>query len=184
MVSNTQLDSIAEQIDHARLVVSELENGFYDFARALFDFHASDPSAISMLLEHTDLSRRQLYNLLDVGEFITNHSISKHDAISVGATKLQIIARHVLGRAEVSAKQVSEMMILARATKSRKLARALAGANPRETKAFVFHLDKTETSLLRETLMQFGARRTKNGGLTRKEYALNGLLREAWREME
>ena len=52
-------------------------------------------SAIQDLPTETGMSRRRLYYLLEVGQFIRDWKISQDAAEKVGWTKLQIIARHV-----------------------------------------------------------------------------------------
>lgn len=177
--------SIADkQRDAVCALANSADTDFLELAGALYELHANDRSAISKVEEATVLSRRQLYNLMDIGELTSNHAISRDDAMSIGPTKLQIIARHVLDTDDVKSEQLAQMVGLARVAKARVLARALNGANPRNTKAFVFHLNKSETSLLRQTLLQFGARPSENGGLIGKERALRGLVRNYWSDEE
>ena len=162
-----------DEADNADL--AELENrvleswappstSFYETALAINELRKVDRSWSARLLGKVDLSRRRLYDLADVARLISDFKISKDEAQSVGVTKLIKVARHAFEHDGISAHDVREMLEIARVTKAIRLAKVLEGQNPRETKVFVFHLNKTETSLLRETLIDLGAKKAANGG--------------------
>lgn len=184
MTDETEVPVIDELEQNVLVVCSSHSATFFEVALAIHELQLLDRSWAARLVGKVDLSRRRLYDLVDVAQLISRFKISKDEALSVGVTKLIKIARHAFEHDDLSAHDAREMLKIARETKVTRLAKVLEGQNPRETKAFVFHLTMGEAGHLKETLVHFGAKRSPNGGVIGKERALRRWLREYWKDEE
>lgn len=123
----------------------------------------------------TGMSRRRLYYLLEVGQFIGKWGLSKVEAEQVGWTKLQIVARHVQ-QSGGTVKDVARHVELATRTRAYVLAQALGGHDPAAKYAVVFRLSAEAKTELTEALVANGAKRGPRG-LSQKAEALMGIVR-------
>ena len=108
------------------------------------------------LAKETGTSRRRLYYLLQVGQFIRDWKISQEVAEKVGWTKLQIIARHV-NQSGATGKQVAKHMQLALETRSYTLPDVLQGSSSPHKLAVVFRLSSADKAELLAALADHGA---------------------------
>ena len=123
------------------------------------------------------MSRRRLYYLLQVGQFIQDWNISQADAEKVGWTKLQIIARHV-NQSSATGKQVAKHMRLALETRSYSLLEALQGSSSPHKLAVVFRLSAEAKAEMLAALTAYGAEAGRRG-LGNKEAALMKIIKAA-----
>ena len=123
------------------------------------------------------MSRRRLYYLLQVGQFIRDWNISQDDAERVGWTKFQIIARHV-SQSGGSAKEVTKHIKIALETRVYMLRQALTGQMVEPKPAIVFRLGAKERAKLTDALLACGATLGSHG-LTKKNEALMALVNRA-----
>jgi hypothetical protein len=128
------------------------------------------------------MSRRRLYYLLQVGQFIRANEITKSDAEKVGWTKLQMVAEHFAKANDPTPEELGRWLALASVTNVPSLPMALqedagsAGSNGK--RAVVFYLNPDEQRELSQALLAFGAERG-NRGLLEKEAALIRAIRAA-----
>ena len=148
---------------------------FYELAGLLVGLRKE--GAIQALPTETGMSRRRLYYLLEVGQFIRDRKISQADAERVGWTKLQIIARHV-SQSGATAKQVAKHMQLALETRSYTLPEVLQGSSSPHKLAVVFRLSAADKAELLMALTAHGGE-IDGGGLGDKGEALMKMVRGA-----
>ena len=148
---------------------------FYELAGLIVDLH--DGSAMQDLAKETAMSRRRMYYLLQVGQFIRDWKISQADAERVGWTKLQIIALYV-NQSGATGKQVAKHMRLALETRSYSLLEALQGSSSPHKLAVVFRLSAADKAELLAALTGHGAEVGRRG-LGNKGDALMKMVRAA-----
>lgn len=152
---------------------------FFDLANLLCDLHEIDGAALADLPALADMSRRRMYYLLQAGQLIREHQISRADAESIGWTKLQIIAQHLSQPERVGA-TLTEALALASATKNRDLPNALLGKRVVARRAVQFQLNTSARAELNEALIAHGAEPAKQGkGMVKREAALMRIVRAA-----
>ena len=146
---------------------------FYELAGLIVDLH--DGSAMQDLAKDTRMSRRRLYYLLEVGQFIRDWNIGQDEAEKVGWTKLQIIARHV-SQSGATAEEVAKHIQLALKTRSYSLLEALQGSSSPHKLAVVFRLSGEAKAELSAALTAHGAEAGRRG-LGNKGDALMKMVR-------
>ena len=152
---------------------------FYELAESLIDLRNCHSGSIAGFTKLAGISRRKLYYLLAVGEFIVDWDISKTVAEEVGWTKLQIIARHIKRRGgKIAATEIVANLDLARVTSARALSEALTVGNVIPRRVVSFYLDERESDKLTKALLFFGAQRDHRG-LLGKETALARMIKAA-----
>ena len=151
---------------------------FYDLAALIVDLHGKE--ALHDFPMKTGMSRRRLYYLLQVGQFIEEFRVSKEKAEQVGWTKLQIIARHVRQSGGV-AEDVAKHIDLALETRVYVLRQALTGQMVEAKPAIVFRLGIKERAKLTDALLACGAKHGSHG-LTNKNEALMALVHQAMKK--
>ena len=155
---------------------------FFDLAISITALHDQDRASLTALSKRTEVGRRRLYYLLDVGRLIERYELTKQEVEAVGWTKLQIVARHLTTTRETKKDHVKHLLRLASNTKAKDLGEALEGKQLEEKHTFMFFLSKDEAAMLNESLLQFGALRVP-GGVTNKEQALMAMLQAAEAEL-
>ena len=133
---------------------------------------------VKQLPQETGMSRRRLYYLLEVGQFIERWGICEAAAANVGWTKLQIISRHAGNDESKSAKDIEAYLEAASVTTAYALSTTLRQGRAVPKKAVVFRLNVGARAELREALAAFGAK-SRGKGMILKEKALIKIVRTA-----
>lgn len=174
---NTERKKINRSRSKAIELGSQSSQKFYELALVLADLHEQQAISIDEYSQKTNISRRRIYYLIDVGNLIRSGKIDKSIAEKVGWTKLRILTRH-LQHNDLDSSELKASLKLAAETKVRDLPAALEGRSQSDTSGEVFHLTKTQQQKLRRALMSFGATKTRSG-LTNKEVALMRMIKQA-----
>ncbi len=152
---------------------------FFDLANLLCDLHEIDGAALADLPALADMSRRRMYYLLQAGQLIREHQISRTDAETIGWTKLQIIARHLdKSVAPSSSSAVGELLEIAKNHKAKDLSHALRGKRVVTRRVVHFYLSLGGKAQLNEALIKYGAKQVRRR-LFGKEAALIRMVRAA-----
>ena len=162
-------------------LAKEGTKNFYDLARFLAPLHDLRPALLKKVEEHSNLRRRTLYYLVDVGRMLRNYHIDKAQAERIGWTKLQILARHLDKIGDVSPTELASLLEMAakKEVKVYELPSVLAGRTGKTRRRTVLlRLSPSEYDDFAEALVRYGAIR-KGRGLLNQKKALMKLIRAA-----
>lgn len=161
------------------LLANRPSRNFYDLALSLSTLHEIKSASLEAVKHGSDLKRRTLYYLVNVGQFLRRYHVGKAKAEQIGWTKLQILARYLGDERHVSTDTLSALLDLVADTKTRDLPLALKGTLPsRPKRTILIRLTANDYKLVAQALLKHGAVR-KGRGLINQEKALMGLVRAA-----
>ena len=152
---------------------------FYDLARFLAPLHDLRPALLKKVEERSNLRRRTLYYLVDVGRMLRNYHIDKAQAERIGWTKLQILASYLNKNDAVSDEELTRLLETAAEKKAHELPSVLAGKSRKtRSRTVLLRLSPSEYEDFAEALVRHGAIR-KGRGLLNQKKALMKLVRTA-----
>ena len=151
---------------------------FVAFARALYAAHRENRTFLNTVERDAEISRRALFYLLNVGEFLLDYSVSDTDAERIGWTKLQIVARHVGGDTKVGKRMIQRYLTIAEHTTAHRLPAALNNQDADRTvasRAVLLRIPADAYPALENALLAHGAEK-QGRGLVGKEVAIMALV--------